>query len=193
MEDPVFRLKTCPLFSNASIRGARMPNMRHQAVVSGWHWQKKWLKHMEVGFGSKANPRRERLYGLSYALRSQERWREGWQQNLRLWNPILSILPCGMRGMVVGSAIFAALLHGRGGRRKISPRIGEKTGGALPKMCRTQFLRSCVLYTCPVGTIRKPGYCLEVLRKSDRRCPQEPAGLFQQTLGRVARAPRRPC
>src|SRR5437868_13316287 len=77
MADPVFRPKTCPLFSNASIRGARMPNMRHQAVASGWHSQKKWSKHMEVGFGSKANPRRERLYGLSYALRSRERRYEG--------------------------------------------------------------------------------------------------------------------
>jgi hypothetical protein len=66
MEDPAFRPKTCPICSNASIKDARRPNMPCQEAASGWHWQKKWLKHTEDGFGSKAKPRRERLYGLSY-------------------------------------------------------------------------------------------------------------------------------
>src|SRR6185295_11927026 len=167
--------------------------MRHRGAVSGWRWQKKWLKLTEDGFGSKAKPRRERLYGSSYALRNQGKRREGWLQNLHLWNHLLCILPCRMRGMVVSSAIFATLLRGGGGRGQIPPCVGEKTGGALPEMCRAQFLRSCVLHACPVGTVRKSRYRHEVLRESDRRRTQEPAGLFQQTLGRAARTPRRSC
>src|SRR6185436_10730864 len=158
MEDPVFKPKTCPLFSNASIRGARMPNMRHQAVASGWHWQKKWSKHMEVGFGSKANPRRERLYDLSYALRSQEKVRS---QEKRHDSPLprrcllgfsLSI-PCWMRGLVAGSSIFTALLCGGCGRGKGPPCVGEKTGAACHEMCRAQFLRPRLFYARLAGAL----------------------------------------
>src|ERR1051325_1226923 len=134
MEDPVFRPKTCLLFSNASIRGARMPNMRHQAVASGWHWQKKWSKHMEAGFGSKANPGRERLYDLSYAVRSQERRYEGPLTGLHVSNFVLFI-PCWMRGLVASSPIFTALLCGGCGRGKVYPCVGKKTGDVRHEMC----------------------------------------------------------
>src|SRR6266850_839442 len=155
MEDPAFRPKTCPIFSNASIKDARRPNRLHRGVASAWHWQKKWSKHTGDGFGLKAKPRRERLYDLSYASQNQEeRHEEGCPPRLHLGSLVLSI-PRWMRGMVASPTIFAALLRGGYGRGKIPASVGEKTGGARPEMCRAQFLRPCLLYARSPWALRK--------------------------------------
>src|ERR1700675_122324 len=99
MADPAFRPKTCPIFSNASIKDARRPNILRRGAVSGWHWQKKWSKHTEDGFGSKAKPRRGRVYDLSYASRNQEKRHEGSPPRFHLGSLVLSI-PRWMHGMV---------------------------------------------------------------------------------------------
>ena len=58
-----------------------------------------------------------------------------------------------MCGMVVGSAIFTALLRGGARRGKVPPCAGEKTGCARPEMCRAQFLRPCLFYPCLVRAL----------------------------------------
>src|ERR1041385_252688 len=168
MEDPAFKPKICPIFLNASIKGVRMPNMRRQAVDLDWHWQKKWSKRMEDGSGSKAKPRRERLYDLSFASQSREKQHDGFLSRRHLRSLVLSA-PRWVYGMVASPAILTALLCCGRGRDKVSPCVGKKTGVAPPKMCRTQFLRPCLLYTSPLGALRKSRYRLEVLRKSNRR------------------------
>src|SRR5512140_1762015 len=102
MQDPAFSPRTCPTFSNASIKEAQRPNMRHRGAALAWRWQKKSLKHTEDGFGSKANPKRERLYVSSYALQNREKRHEGSPQSPYLGSVALAFSPFRMRSMVAG-------------------------------------------------------------------------------------------
>ena len=109
--DLAFRPKTCPIFSNVSIKDAQRLNMLRRGAASGWHWRKRWSKHTEDGFGSKAKRRRGRVYDLSYASRNQETWHEGCPPRPHVGSLVLSF-PRWMRGLVANPAIFAALFHG---------------------------------------------------------------------------------
>src|ERR1043166_1972565 len=168
MEDPAFKPKTCLIFLNASIKGVRMPNMQRQAVDLDWHWQKKWLKRMEDGSGSKAKPRRERLYDLSFASQSREKQHDGFLSRRHLRSLVLSALRW-VYGMVASPAILTALLCCGRGRDHVSPCVGKNTGDARAQMFRTPSLRPGLLYTSPVGPLRKSRYRFEVLRKINCR------------------------
>ena len=153
MEAPVSKPKICHLFLNVSIKAAQRLSMPHRGVALGWHWQRKWWKHTEDGFGSKAKSRRERLYDLSCASRNQWKRHNGCPPRRCLGGFVVPISFRWMRGMVACPAIFTSLLCGGCGRGKIPPSIGKKAGCARSEMRRAQFLRSCLFYSRAVGAL----------------------------------------